>query len=128
MKKLFIFIFLSFLAITAFAQVDSSKAVSFCNQTGTGRALSIELKVEDLKNCPLRLVPVDTNLSVTRFKLTIFKKNNSEQVFNVIGDTIPINLKEALYAAKMFLVEYVYAASTARKDWLLEPISVKLLQ
>ena len=85
--------------------------------------------LEEIKNCDFRLTPVDTNLTVVSFRISIY--SNVQPVINaeaVSGDRIPDKYRDKIVNPnkKSVFLEYIKAVYKNGKNISLPAVAIRM--
>jgi hypothetical protein len=108
-------------------QIPPSKEATFCNKVGENNSTGGTYKVKELQNCDFKITPLDSNLTVVEFKMSIVAKNNSLPLTEKIikGNLIPEEYKtQILTETKNVFLEFIKAINSRGEFELIKPIAV----
>jgi hypothetical protein len=130
-KYLFLHVMILLPAI-AFSQkhIMQNSDAAFCGKTGeSGPAPQGSYAVEELRNCDFKIIPLDTDLTVIEFRLSMYSKNNqcllSEKLIE--GNTIPEVFRQSIVSdIKTILLEHVKAVDKKGAMVNIKPIGIRI--
>src|SRR3982751_634086 len=103
MKKTTTFlVIILFFTLAAFSQINQStpaKDATFCGKIGQGGAPPQgSYTVEELKTCDWKIMPVDSNLTVVEFQMSLVPKDKSYSYTEkkITGNAIPEEYKNQI--------------------------------
>ena len=107
MKRFLLLVLLS-IAASASAQEVKYESIIFCNKT-LDESSRGSCTVSELRNCDLKIYPVDTSLRVISFVLTIVPRANPQGIkaVKLTARRIPAEYLEELCGAKIFRIENI---------------------
>jgi len=121
-KIILISIFLLTSLVSAFAQTSQPGEAMLCGKAG-GNYLPAELA-----NCDMQILPVDKNLTVVEFKITLMKEGGQQTEEAIKGNTIPKAYKDKILSPEYrnFMVEYIKAIDKNGNAAFINPLMVRI--
>lgn len=132
MKKttlLLVSILISVLA--AFSQTKESAPVqeaTFCGKIGKDAKGEV-YSVKELQDCDFKIIPLDNNLTITEFQLSLVPKDKIYQFEErkILGNVIPQEYRnQILTQTKSVFLEYIKAINKQGQEELIKAIGVRI--
>jgi hypothetical protein len=129
--KILLVIFL-FPALAALSQTKPGAPAmdaTFCGKVGEGGATGGTYTVKELQDCDFEIIPLDPNLTVTEFKMSLVAKDKSFSYLEkqITGNVIPEEYRnQILTHTKNIFLEYIKAANKNGVLVLIKPIAIRL--
>jgi hypothetical protein len=132
-KKTTFLVMILFFNLAAFSQSKEStptKDATFCGKIGQGGAPPEgSFSVEELKNCDWKIIPLDSNLTVIEFRMSLVPKDKlySYTEKKITGNAIPVEYKnQILNQTKSVYLEYIKAIDKQGQQETIKPIAIRI--
>src|ERR1041384_2780913 len=131
MKKktliLTIILFSTLSAISQTKQNSPAKDATFCGKVGESGATGGIYTVKELQNCDFKIIPLDSNLTVVEFMMSLVAKDKLYPYTEkkITGNVIPGEYKtQILTQTKNVFLEYIKAINKKGQEENIKPIAV----
>ncbi|MEO5571645.1 MAG: hypothetical protein ABIT08_04850 [Bacteroidia bacterium] len=133
MKKSIVFLILTIFYISTVLgqtkQSNSFKDATFCGKVGESGAKGGFYTVAELQNCDFKIIPVDSNFTVTEFQLSLVAKGElyQYQERKIKGNEIPKEERtRILTQTKNVFIEQIKAVNKEGQIINIKPIAVRI--
>ena len=131
MKTLLLLTFLSLFISNSYCQTtenaNSFLDAAICDKITHDEKSGITFTQDELENCELKINPVDTNYTVSSFKLTIIPRDPSGNPveYEIIGNIISEKVRTEIASnAKSVFLEYIKAKNPGGGIVMVRPIKI----
>lgn len=122
-------LFSTLVAISQTKQNLPAKDATFCGKIGESGATGGTYTVKELRNCEFKIVPLDSNLTVVTFQMSLVAKEKSFPYTEkkITGNVIPAEYKnQILTQTKNVFLEQIKAVNKKGQQELIKPIAVRI--